>query len=84
MTTANPCSVQTFPTPRFDALHPMETAREYLAKALQDWRDRRALRATWSMLEGLNDSTRRDLGLGERRLDAPAARSLGWAGGPWL
>jgi hypothetical protein len=84
MTTANPCSAPSFATPRFDTQPSIQGTREYLVKAWQAWRERRALRAKWLVLDELCDATRRDLGLGERRPDAPAALSLGWTRGPWL
>lgn len=83
MTTANPCCTQPLSPARFDALPSFATASAYLARTWQAWRQRRVERAAWRMLDELDDATRRDLGLPERRmtdphLDAPAARLLGW------
>lgn len=83
MNTLNSYYPPALATPHLNIAGWFAAARDLLAKSRDEWRQRQALRAEWRTLNDLDDTTRRDLGLAERRLDAPAASSRPLGRLPW-
>jgi hypothetical protein len=83
MTTLNPCCAVIVPTRRPLAERWLDELKEQLGLAWRRWSEVRRLHAEQCALDGLSDSTLRDIGMAERRYDNPTLNRADWERGRW-
>jgi hypothetical protein len=83
MTTLNPCCAVIVPTQRPLAERWLDDVKTQVGLAWRRWNEVRRLHAEQRALEGLSDSTLRDIGMAERGYRSPTLQGLDWERGRW-
>jgi hypothetical protein len=83
MTTLSPCCAAIAPPRRWRLLRWASDLNAALARSRRRWVEVGRMHAEQRALGALPDSTLRDIGLAERRHEAPTSGQLGWRYGRW-